>query len=128
MGELEESSLPMEMHSELQKKLDDYESRVRKLELQLVLEESKVSDAESAIVRLREELEEKIRVSQEAESQARVEEAFLTNKVAQLNSELEKVRGQKEAELEKMRGRAEAAEAQVVASKTEMGGPWRPYT
>ena len=99
------------MHSELQKKFDDSQSRVRELELQLVLEESKVSAAESAAVRLREEMEKKVQAAQEAESQARVEEAFLTGKVAQLNSELEK-----------MLGRAEAAEALVVASEKEMEG------
>ena len=84
---------------------------MRKLELVLVLEESKVLAAESATVHLRKELEKKVRVSRESETQAKVEEAFLTNKVAQLNTGLEK-----------MRSRAETAEAKVVASEKEMEG------
>ena len=63
----------MEVHFQLQKQFDDSLSRVRELELQLVLEESKVSATESAIVHLYEELEEKVRVAQESNTQAKVE-------------------------------------------------------
>ena len=41
IGELEESSVSMEMYSKLQKQLEDTQARVRELELQVVLEESK---------------------------------------------------------------------------------------
>ena len=54
----------MEVHSTLQKYFDDSQSWVRELELQLVLEESKVSAAESAAVHVREELEEKVQIAQ----------------------------------------------------------------
>lgn len=74
--------MTMEVHSELQKQFDDFQSQVRELELQLVLKESKVLAVESPMVHLRKELEEKVRVAQESETQAKVEEAFLTNKVA----------------------------------------------
>ena len=60
IGEMEESSVPLEVHSNLQKTLDDSQSRVRELELTLVLEESKVSDAIASLKRLREESDEKI--------------------------------------------------------------------
>ena len=51
------------------------------MELQLVEEESKVTAGDLARERLREELEEKVWVAQEAETQAMLEEAFLSNKV-----------------------------------------------
>ena len=92
MKEMEESSVTMEVHSLLQKQCDDYKSRVQELELQLVEEESKVSAGELAKERLREELEEKVRVAQEAETQAKVEEAFLSNKVTDLTSDLAKMK------------------------------------
>ena len=60
IGEMEESSVTMEVHSELQKKFEDSQSRVRELELALVLEESKVSAVEMAMECLHEELEEKV--------------------------------------------------------------------
>ena len=91
---------------------------MRELELAQVLEESKVSAAESVMVHLREELEEKVRVAQESETQAKVEEAFLTNKVAQLNTDLEKMRGRAET----AEAKEAVAEAKVVASEKEMEG------
>lgn len=86
--------------------------------MQLLLEESKVSTAELATVRLRENMEEKVWVSQESETQTKVEETFLTHKVAQLNSELEKMRGRAEA----AKANVVAAEDKVVASEKEMEG------
>ena len=65
---------------------------MQELELQLVEEESKVSEGELAKERLHEELEEKVRVAQEAETQAKVEEAFLSNKVTDLTSDLAKMK------------------------------------
>ena len=58
----------------------------------MVEEESKVSASELAKDQLREELEEKVRVAQEAETQAKVEEAFLATKVNDLTSDLAKVK------------------------------------
>ena len=98
----------MEVHSLLQKQCDDYKSRVQELELRLVEEESKVSASELAKDQLREELEEKVRVAQEAETQAKVEEAFLATKVNDLTSDLEKVKSW--------------ATARVAEVETEMEG------
>ena len=67
----------------------------------------------------------KVRVAQESEAQEKVEETFLINKVAQLNSELDKMRGRVEsAEVRATAGEAKAgaAEAQVAASEKEMEG------
>lgn len=109
MKDMEESSVSMEAHSLLQKQCDDYKSRLQEVELRLAEEESKVSAAELAKDQLRQELEEKVRVAQEAETQAKVEEAFLTTKVSDLTSELEKVKswatakiGEVEIEMEGM--------------------------
>ena len=44
-------------------------------------------------MRLREEMEKMVQATEDTESQMKVEEAFLTEKVAQLNLELEKARG-----------------------------------
>lgn len=121
IGEMEESPVTMEVHSELQKNFDDAQSRLRELELALVTEESKVSGAETTMKRLREELEEKVQVAQESEAQAVVEETFLTNRVAQLTSDLEKMRGQ----VESPKSRAAAAEAKVGVAEA---WPWRLYT
>ena len=60
IGELEESSVPVEVHSELQKKFEDSQTRVQELEIDLVSEESKVSDVEDSLKRLRDESEEKL--------------------------------------------------------------------
>ena len=108
---MEESTVTLEVHSQLQKECDDYKSRVQELELQLVLEESKVTAAVLAKENLRNELEEKVRVAQEAETQAKVEETFLANKVTQLTSDLTE-----------MRGKVESAEARVKAAEEEMEG------
>ena len=105
ISKIEESSVALEVHSELQKQLDDSQSRVRELELQLVLEESRVTAVKLATDRLCEELEEKVWVAQEAETQAKVEKAFLANRVSQLTSDLAE-----------MRGKAESAETKVVAA------------
>ena len=54
-----------------------------------------------------------------------MEEAFLTNRVAQLNSELEKMKGRvesAEAKVAVAEAKVVAAEAQVVASEKEMEG------
>ena len=63
VGELEESSVPVEVHSELQKKFDDSQNRVQELEIDLVTEESKVSNIKDSLKRLREESEEKLRLA-----------------------------------------------------------------
>ena len=60
VGEMEESSVSLEVHSELQKNFDDSQARVRELELALVTEESKVSNSEESLRRLREESDEKL--------------------------------------------------------------------
>lgn len=59
VGELEESSVPVEVHSELQKKFEDSQTWVQELEIDLVTEESKVFSAEDSLKRLREESDEK---------------------------------------------------------------------
>lgn len=72
---------------------------------------------------LREELEEKVRVAQESEAQAKVEETFLTNRVAQLNSDIEKMRGQVQSADDRAaaaNAKVETAEAQVAAFEKEM--------
>ena len=110
MGELEESSVPVEVHSELQKKLDDSQSRVQELEIDLVTEESKVSDLEDSMKRLREESEKELQ-------QARESEAKLRSDLDKLQSKMERCRTQMEAEV-KARALAEAqvkAEAQARA-------------
>ena len=63
MGELEESSVPVEVHSELQKKFDDSQYQVQELEIDLVTEESKVSNLEDSMKRLLEESEEELRLT-----------------------------------------------------------------
>ena len=110
LGELEESSVPVEVHSELQKRLDDSQSRVMELEVDLVTEESKVSDLEDSMKRLREESERELQ-------QARESETKLRSDLDKLQSELEKCRAQIKTEA-KARASAEAqvkAEAQARA-------------
>lgn len=94
---MEESTITLEVHSQLQKECDDYKSRMQELELKLVLEESKVTATVPARENLRKKLEEKVRVAQEAETQAKVEEAFLTNRVTQLTSDLTEMKGKVES-------------------------------
>ena len=111
MGELAESSVPVEVHSELQKRLDDSQSRVMELEVDLVTEESKVSDLEDSMKRLREE-------SEKESQQAKESETKLRSELGKLQSELEKCRAQLKAEA-KARASAEAqvkVEAQARAS------------
>ena len=110
VGELKESSVPVEVHSELQKKLYDSQSRVQELEIDLVTEESKVSDLEDSMKRLREESEKELQ-------RARESEAKLRSDLDKLQSEMERCRAQLEAEV-KARALAEAqvkAEAQARA-------------
>ena len=111
LGELAESSVPVEVHSELQKRLDDSQSRVMELEVDLVTEESKVSDLEDSMKRLREE-------SEKESQQAKESETKLRSELGKLQSELEKCRAQLKAEA-KARASAEAqvkVEAQARAS------------
>ena len=95
IGETEESSVPLEVHSTFQKTLDDSQSRVRELELTLVLEESKVSDAVESLKRLREESDERVRLAQESEARVKLE-------------------------LERTRIRADAAEAKVKTAEAKV--------
>ena len=123
VGELEESSVPVEVHSELQKKFDDSQSRVQQLEIDLVTEESKVSNLEDSMKRLREESEKELQLTRESEGKLRSD-------LDKLRSELERYRAQAEAE-SKARSLAEAkvkaeskaralAEAQVKAAEEEL--------
>ena len=104
--EMEESSVSLEVHSELQKSFDDSQARVRELELALVTEESKVSDIEASMRRLREESDEKLRLAQESEDQIKLE--------------LEQTRARVEAKVQTAESRAETAEAKVAASEKEL--------
>ena len=111
MGELEESSVPVEVHSELQKKFDDSQSRVQELEIDLVTEESKVSNLEDSLKRLREESEKELRLTRESEGK-------LQSDLDKLQLELERCRAQAEAEA---KARA-LAEAKVKAAEEELEG------
>ena len=109
VGELEESSVPVEVHSELHKNFEDSQARVRELELALVTEESKVSNSEESLRRLREESDEKLGLARESEDQ--------------LKSELGQARAKAKAESKAKaaaESRAEIAEAKVAASEKEL--------
>lgn len=64
VGDLEESIVPVEVHSELQKKIEDSQTRVQ---------ESKVSSAEDSMKHLREDSDEKLRLAKESEDKLRSE-------------------------------------------------------
>lgn len=111
VGELEESSVPVEVHSELQKKFDDSQNRVQELEIDLVTEESKVSNIKDSLKRLREESEEKLRLAKESEDKLRSD-------LGKLQSELAQCRAKLEAE---SRARA-LTEAKVKSADEELEG------
>ena len=115
----------MEIHSELQKKFDDFQNRVQELKIDLVTEESKVSNIKDSMKRLREESEKELQ-------RARESEAKLRSDLDKLQSEMERCRAQMEAEV-KARALAEAqvkaeaqaralAEAKVKAADEELEG------
>ena len=118
MGELEESSVPVEVHSELLKKFDDSQSRVQELEIDLVTEESKVSNLEDSLKRLREESEKELRLTRESEGKLRSNLDKLRLELDKLQSELGRCRAQAEAE---SKARA-LAEAKVKAADEELEG------
>ena len=89
VGELEESSVPVEVHSELQKKFDDSQNRVQELEIDLVTEESKVSNIKDSMKRLREESEEKLRLANESKDKLRSDLGKLQLELAQCRAKLE---------------------------------------
>ena len=111
MGELEESSVPVEVHSGLQKKFDDSQTQVQELEIDLVTEESKVSNLEDSLKRLREESEEELRLTRESEGK-------LWSDLNKLQLEVERCRAQVEVE---SKARA-LAEAKVKAADEELEG------
>ena len=111
VGELEESSVPVEVHSELQKKFDDSQNRVQELEIDLVTEESKVSNIKDSLKRLREESEEKLRLAKESEDKLRSD-------LSKLQLELVRCRAKVEAE---SKARA-LAEATVKSAEEELEG------
>ena len=118
VGELEESSVPVEVHSELQKKFDDSLSRVQELEIDLVTEESKVSNLEDSLKRLREESEKELRLTRESEGKLQSDLGKLRSDLDKLQLELERCRAQAEAEA---KARA-LAEAKVKAAEEELEG------
>lgn len=102
VGDLEESTVHVEVHSKLQKKFEDSQARVQELEITLVTEESKVSSTEDSMRRLREESDESLQLARESEEKLRLE--------------LERARAKAKAE-----SRTSAvAEAKVVASDKEL--------
>lgn len=111
VGELEESFVTVEVHSELQKKFEDSQTRVQELEIDLVTEESKVSSVEDSLKRLREESEEKLWLAQESEDK-------LLSDLGKLRSELARWQAKAEAE---SKARA-MAEARVKSADEELEG------
>lgn len=81
--------------------------------------------ANLATERLHEELEEKVWIAQESETQAKVEEAFFANTITQLTSDLTEMRGKAESAETKVtdaEDKVAAAEAKVKAFEEEMEG------
>ena len=81
--------MPVEVHSEPQKKFEDSQTRVQELEIDLVTEESKVSSVKDSLKRLREESEEKLRLAKESEDKLRSDLSKLRSELAWCQAKVE---------------------------------------